>query len=268
MAGHALGRTVGQVEGALGGLARVSLKAKCPRLSAWFLFPLREVPVFLLPRRTGLRCPAVPNGDSRETGLAHPPRLTAKSSLLLMGKWRPPEQATQSLGVLRPPTPGEPWPLHSLPSIEQGSHGRSGAGAGPAWGTGRMARKAAGQTDGQEGAATQPRGALTVAGGGQPQVLHAVLDQLRELLALRAPVEAEPLLVDPLGGRGCLSRVLGAPAAAQLPGPRQALAPQQWVLGRVATARVAAVAAAAARPGPCTPGPPGLPRVLTVLHVH
>lgn len=108
---------------------------------------------------------------------------------------------------------------------------------------------------------------LTIAAGGQPQVLHAVLDQLGELLALRTPAQAEPLLAGPLGGRG---RLPWGPAAlaAQLPGPLQALAPQQRVLRRVAATRVAAVGAAPAGPGPCTPGPPGLTRVFVLLHVH
>lgn len=82
------------------------------------------------------------------------------------------------------------------------------------------------------------RAALTVPGGGQAQVLHAVFDQLRQLLPLRAPVQAEALLADPLGR---LAGVLVA-LPAQPARPLHALAPQQRVLGLVAGARVPVVA--------------------------
>lgn len=69
-------------------------------------------------------------------------------------------------------------------------------------------------------------------------MLHTVFDELGELLALGAPVEAEALLADPLGR---LAGVLVA-LPAEPPCPLHALAPQQRVLGLVAGTRVAVVA--------------------------
>lgn len=66
---------------------------------------------------------------------------------------------------------------------------------------------------------------LTVSHGGQPQVLHAVFDQLGQLLALGAPVEVVSLLRYAL----CPAPWLVA-LPAQPPRPLHALLPQQGVV--------------------------------------
>lgn len=70
---------------------------------------------------------------------------------------------------------------------------------------------------------------LTVSHGGQAQVLHAILDQLRQLLSLGASVQVESLLRDAL----CSAGRFGA-LPAQPPRPLHALLPQQRVLRLVA----------------------------------
>ena len=70
---------------------------------------------------------------------------------------------------------------------------------------------------------------LTVSHGGQAQVLHAILDQLRQLLSLRASVQVQSLLRDTLRS----ARRFGA-LPAQPPCPLHALLPQQRVLRLVA----------------------------------
>lgn len=58
---------------------------------------------------------------------------------------------------------------------------------------------------------------ITVSDSGQAQVLHAVLDQLRELLSLGAAVHVEALLADALGAARGLAAL-----AAQTPRPLHA----------------------------------------------
>lgn len=97
---------------------------------------------------------------------------------------------------------------------------------------------------------------LTVSVGGQPQVLHAVFDQLRELLPLGAAVQVESLLRDALGA----APRLGVPAA-QPPRPLHALLPQQRVLRLVAARRVPMGAL-------LLPGLVPLLGILTLVHVN
>jgi len=100
-----------------------------------------------------------------------------------------------------------------------------------------------------------PGGALTVSHGGQAQVLHAVLDQLVQLLALRPPVQVEPLLWDAIGPAG---RLGGLPA--EPPRPLHALLPQQRVLRLVAGGGVPVGLL-------LLPGLPSLALLLALLHV-
>lgn len=73
---------------------------------------------------------------------------------------------------------------------------------------------------------------LTVPGGGEPEVPHAVADQLGQLLPLGAPVEVQALLSNALGV------VFGGVPAGRLPpafltqasGPLHALLPQQRMI--------------------------------------
>lgn len=110
---------------------------------------------------------------------------------------------------------------------------------------------------GRLAAGKHDRTSLTIAGSWQAQVLHAVLDELGQLLPLGAAVQAEPLLADPLG---CLAGVLVA-LPAQPACPLHALAPQQRVLGLVTGARVPVVARLDA------PVLLHILRILAVLHV-
>ena len=88
-------------------------------------------------------------------------------------------------------------------------------------------------------------------------MLHAVLHQLRQLLALRAPVEVEPLLGDALGPAGGLDAL-----AAQAASPLQALLPEERVLRLVAGG--GAPVAGPLLPGPLAVGAPALVAVLDV----
>ena len=74
---------------------------------------------------------------------------------------------------------------------------------------------------------------LTISRRWQPQMPHSIADQLRQLLPLRASVQAEALLSDALG-----VVLAGVPAASlpphalltQTPRPLHALLPQQGVI--------------------------------------
>lgn len=65
-------------------------------------------------------------------------------------------------------------------------------------------------------------------------MLHAVLDELGQLLPLGAPVQVEALLADALGAAGRLGALAAQPAR-----PLHALLAQQWVLRLVAARGVA-----------------------------
>ncbi len=84
---------------------------------------------------------------------------------------------------------------------------------------------------------------LTVSGGGEAQVPHAVADQLRQLFPLRASVEVVALLSDALGVVLAGVPVHSLPPHAfltQTPRPLHALLPQQGVICLVVTARLVA----------------------------
>lgn len=73
---------------------------------------------------------------------------------------------------------------------------------------------------------------LTVPGGGEPEVPHAVADQLGQLLPLGAPVEVQALLSNALGVvfGGVPAGPLPPASFTQASGPLHALLPQQRVV--------------------------------------
>lgn len=97
---------------------------------------------------------------------------------------------------------------------------------------------------------------LTVADGGQTQVLHAVLHQFRELLSLWASVEVEALLVDAFSTARRLCTLSAKP-----PCPLHALLPQQWMFWLVTAGWVPVGRF-------LFPGLAPVPWVLTLVHVY
>lgn len=96
---------------------------------------------------------------------------------------------------------------------------------------------------------------LTVSHGGQAQVLHAILDQLGQLLTLGASVQVESLLRDALCSTWRFDVL-----PAESPCPLHALLPQQRVFRLVARGRVPVGRL-------LLPGLSTLPMLLTLLHV-